>query len=113
MDCIFCKIVEKKISSKIVAESEELVAIEDLNPKAPLHLLILPRKHIPTILDIEKEDQLLLGKMFLLANELARKYGVAERGFRTVFNCNREAGQSVFHLHLHLLGGRLLTWPPG
>jgi histidine triad (HIT) family protein len=89
------------------------VVLTDINPQAPLHLLIVPRRHIPTLNDLAPEDDALVGSMFRLAASLARKHGYAERGYRTVFNTNREAGQTVFHVHLHLLAGRGLGWPPG
>lgn len=113
MDCVFCKIAKKQVRASIVYEDEEFVAFEDLNPQAPVHVLVIPKVHIPKLLDLKEEQAELVGKMFLAANKIAREKGIAEKGFRTVFNCNREAGQSVFHLHLHLLGGRLLHWPPG
>ena len=112
-ECIFCKIARHEISSDIVYEDEELVAFKDINPQAPIHILIIPRKHIPTINDLSPEDALLIGKMTLLAKELAEKNGISEKGYRLVFNCNREAGQMVYHIHLHLLGGRAMGWPPG
>ncbi len=113
MDCIFCKIAEKKIPSNIVYEDEMVVAFEDLTPQAPVHILVIPKKHIATSLDIKDEDNELIGQLFQAANKIARDRGVADRGFRLVMNCNREAGQTVFHIHLHLLAGRELHWPPG
>ena len=113
MSCLFCKIVEKKIPSKTVYEDESVVAFEDANPQAPIHVLLIPRKHISTSLDIGDDDNDLIGKLFQAANKIAQDRGVADRGFRLVMNCNREAGQTVFHLHLHLLAGRALHWPPG
>ncbi len=112
-DCIFCKIASHEIQSDIVYEDEELVAFKDINPQAPVHILIIPRKHIPTINDLSAEDSELIGKMVLLAKKLAADMEIAERGYRLVFNCNREGGQMVFHIHLHLLGGRAMGWPPG
>ncbi len=112
-DCIFCKIANHEIQSDIVYEDEELVAFKDINPQAPVHILIIPRKHIPTINDLSAEDSELIGKMVLLAKKLAADMEIAERGYRLVFNCNREGGQMVFHIHLHLLGGRAMGWPPG
>jgi len=112
-DCLFCKISEKKIPSKIFYEDEKMVAFEDINPQAPVHLLLIPRKHLSGLLDLMPEDQADISHLFLTLPELARKKGIAERGFRTVVNSGRDAGQTVFHLHIHLLGGRPLRWPPG
>ena len=113
MDCLFCKIIEKQIPSKIVYEDEKVLAFEDINPQAPIHILIIPKKHISTALEIPREENELVGCLVQAANEIAVDKGVAERGFRLVMNCNREAGQEVFHLHLHLLAGRPMDWPPG
>ncbi|HAV42905.1 TPA: histidine triad nucleotide-binding protein [bacterium] len=112
-DCLFCKIVEKEIPAKIVYEDERVVAFRDINPQAPTHILIIPRKHIPTTMDIGEVDKELVGQMHLIAAGLAREEGLEDRGFRLVLNCNKDAGQEVFHLHLHLLGGRRFSWPPG
>jgi len=113
MNCIFCEIVEKKRPAKIVYEDENVLAFEDVNPQAPVHILIIPRRHIPTSLDIQEADRHLIGYLFQIANKIAREKGIAERGFRLVMNCNREAGQTIFHIHLHLFGGRVMYWPPG
>jgi len=113
MNCLFCKIISKEIPSKTVYEDEHVLAFEDVTPQAPVHILIVPKKHISTSLDIQEEDNELIGQMFRAANVIAKEKGIAERGFRTVMNCNREAGQTVFHIHLHLLGGRAMQWPPG
>lgn len=113
MDCIFCKIAAKEIEAEVVHEDDELVAFNDANPKAPHHVLIIPRKHIATINDLTEEDTLLVGKMTQLAKQLAAKLNIAEAGYRILMNCNKGGGQDVFHIHLHLLGGRQLTWPPG
>ena len=113
MSCLFCKIIDKEIPSKIVYEDEHVLAFEDLSPQAPVHILIVPKKHISTTLDIKDEDNELIGRMFQAANAIAKEKGIDEKGFRTVINCNREAGQTVFHIHLHLLGGRAMHWPPG
>ena len=113
MDCLFCKIIKKDIPANVLYEDEHLLAFEDLNPQAPVHILIIPKKHISTSLDIQEEDNELIGRMSRAANVIAEEKGIAERGFRTVMNCNREAGQTVFHIHLHLLGGRAMHWPPG
>ncbi|MBN2453501.1 MAG: histidine triad nucleotide-binding protein [Candidatus Omnitrophica bacterium] len=112
-DCIFCKIAGKKIPSKIVFEDDEVMAFEDINPKAPLHLLVIPKRHIEKVSDIADSDAGLMGKLVLTARDLARKNGLNDSGYRIVLNCNRDAGQEVFHIHLHLLGGRKFTWPPG
>lgn len=96
-----------------VYEDDLSVGIRDINPQAPVHVLIIPKKHISTLNEITEENKNLIGHLFLVAKEIARKEGIAERGYRTVINCNRESGQSIFHIHLHLLGGRLMGWPPG
>jgi histidine triad (HIT) family protein len=111
-DCLFCKIAAKKIPSKLVYEDEEVFAFEDIGPQAPTHILICPRKHFGSLNDATKEDQSVLGKLQLVAAELARKLNLLE-GYRTVVNNGSGAGQSVSHLHLHLLGGRAFRWPPG
>lgn len=111
--CIFCKIVDGTIPAKKVYEDEDLVAIEDINPVAPVHLLLIPRKHIVNALDLESGDDALVGRVFRAAAAIARQRGVAESGFRLVQNTNADAGQSVFHIHFHLLAGRHLGWPPG
>jgi histidine triad (HIT) family protein len=113
MSCLFCKIIDKEIPSNTVYEDEHVLAFEDLTPQAPVHILIVPKKHISTSLDIQEEDNKLIGRMFRAANAIAKEKGIAEKGFRTVMNCNRDAGQTVFHIHLHLLGGRVMHWPPG
>ena len=112
-DCLFCKVVSGDVPASIVRENAELVAFKDINPQAPLHALIIPRRHIPSLNDLGEADDALVGRMLRLAASIAADAGYAERGYRTVFNCNRDAGQSVFHIHLHLLAGRGLTWPPG
>ncbi len=113
MDCLFCKIIKKEIPAKTVYEDDHVIAFEDINPQAPVHVLVIPRKHIATSLDITEEDHALIGHMVQAANTIAKERGIAERGFRTVMNCNKEAGQTVFHIHLHLIGGRAMNWPPG
>ena len=112
-DCLFCKIIAGEIPGKFVHQDEDVVAFSDINPQAPLHLLIVPRRHIATLNDLTPDDDALVGSMFRAAAALAAQHGYAERGYRTVFNVNREAGQTVFHIHLHLLAGRGLSWPPG
>ena len=112
-DCLFCKIIAGEIKGSMVHQDHDLVAIKDINPQAPLHVLIMPRRHIATINDLAAADDALVGSMFRLAAALAKQHGYSERGYRTVFNCNREGGQTVSHIHLHLLAGRPMTWPPG
>jgi len=112
-DCIFCKVVSGEIESKKVYEDEDIVAFHDINKMAPVHILIIPRKHIPTMLDVDDEDAPLLSKMHQVAVRLAKEHNIAEDGFRLVINTNRAAGQAVDHIHLHLLGGRKLGGPLG
>jgi histidine triad (HIT) family protein len=112
-DCLFCKVIAGQIPGAIVYQDEAMIAFKDINPQAPLHVLIVPRKHIGSLNDLTPEDDGLVGSMLRTAAALAREHGYHERGYRTVFNTNREAGQTVFHIHLHLLAGRALTWPPG
>lgn len=112
-NCLFCKISAKKIPAKIIYEDTEVVAFDDINPQAPVHVLIIPKKHISTSLDITEEDNALIGHLFHAATRIAKEKGITERGFRLVMNTNADAGQTVFHLHLHLLGGRQMHWPPG
>jgi histidine triad (HIT) family protein len=108
---LFCRIIRKEIPAQIVAETDDCVAFRDVNPQAPVHILVVPREHIPSLNQVK--DPAVVGKLSALATELARREGVAERGYRTVINTNADAGQTVFHLHLHLLGGRHMGWPPG
>ena len=110
-DCLFCRIVRREIPAKIVAEDASCVAFRDVNPQAPLHVLVIPRAHIASLNDVV--DGTVIGDMHRLASQIAKAEGVAESGYRTLFNTNADAGQTVFHLHLHLLGGRRLGWPPG
>ncbi len=112
-DCLFCKIVEGNVPASIVHRDEHLIAFKDINPQAPLHVLIVPRRHIDSLNALGPEDDDLVGEMIRRAAAIARDHGVADTGYRTVFNCNADAGQTVFHIHLHVLGGRGLTWPPG
>ena len=112
-DCLFCKIVEGQIPASIAHQDEQLIVIRDINPQAPLHVLVIPRLHVATINDLTPANDALVGSMFRAAALLAKQHGYDQRGYRTVFNCNAEAGQSVFHIHLHVLGGRTMTWPPG
>lgn len=104
--CLFCQIAKRERPGKIVYEDEQSVAFEDIHPKAPVHILIVPRQHIATLVDANEADDRLLGHLLLVANRIARQVGIADRGFRVVINCNSEGGQAVYHLHLHLLGGR-------
>ncbi|MCC6485591.1 MAG: histidine triad nucleotide-binding protein [Armatimonadetes bacterium] len=112
-NCIFCKIARGEIPAQIVYEDSDVVAFEDLNPQAPTHVLVIPRRHISRVSDAKESDALLLGKLTLAANQIAAERGIVEGGYRLVMNCNEGAGQSVWHIHLHLLGGRNMQWPPG
>jgi histidine triad (HIT) family protein len=112
-DCLFCKINEGSIPSEMVYESDTLFAINDINPQAPTHILIIPRIHQATLLDVEEEHHTMMGSVISVANQLAKERGLDKSGFRLVVNCGAGAGQSVFHIHFHLLGGRALNWPPG
>lgn len=112
-DCLFCRIVNKEIPAKIVHEDDRVVAFEDVNPQAPTHILVVPRQHIAGLNDVGADEAALLGHLHVVAGQLARKRGIAESGYRTVINTGRGAGQSIFHIHLHLLGGRGMRWPPG
>ena len=112
-DCLFCGIADGKIKANLVYQDETVLAFKDISPKAPVHILIIPRKHIVSVLDIDASDDAVIGQIFQVAGRLAREQGVAESGFRVVANSGADAGQSVFHLHYHLLGGRQMTWPPG
>ena len=112
-DCLFCKITAGEMDTDFVYEDDKVVAFEDVNPQAPVHLLIVPKKHISTILELEEEDYSLISHIYKVANKLAEAEGIAEDGFRIVHNCKEEGGQTVFHIHFHLLGGRSMQWPPG
>lgn len=112
-NCIFCRIIKGEIPARRVFEDEHLVVIEDISPVAPLHVLIIPRKHVVNALDLDPADEPLIGHVYRTAARIAREKGIAESGFRIVSNNNAGAGQSVFHIHFHLLGGRQLGWPPG
>lgn len=113
MDCLFCQIAKGAIPANIVFEDNDLLAFRDIHPQAPTHLLIISKQHIETINDATEEDQALLGKMILRAKKLAQAEGFSSSGYRLVFNINPDGGQTVYHIHLHLLGGRQMTWPPG
>lgn len=112
-DCIFCKIAAGEIPAGIVYDDEHVLAFRDINPQAPVHVIVIPRRHIPTLNDLSPEDAGLIGQMFLAARQVASDLGVADSGYRTLINCNRDGGQDVFHVHMHLLAGRMMGWPPG
>ncbi|MFB3921733.1 MAG: histidine triad nucleotide-binding protein [Terriglobia bacterium] len=111
--CLFCRIVGRTAPAKVIYEDEQVVAIEDIHPQAPVHLLVIPRKHVSSLKEAQPEDEMLLGHLFLVTAKLANERGLDSRGYRTVVNTGSLAGQSVFHLHVHLLGGRAFHWPPG
>jgi histidine triad (HIT) family protein len=111
--CLFCRIVAGEIPATKVFEDDRLIAFNDINPQAPMHVLVVPKAHIPSLNDLNVSHDALVGEMLRRAAAIAAERGYAERGYRTVFNCNAEAGQTVFHIHLHVLGGRPLAWPPG
>ena len=113
MNCLFCKIIKGEIPAKLQYQDEKVIAFEDINPQAPVHTLIVPRQHIATLNDLSVDAGLFISHMTLTAAKLAKQFGIDENGYRVVMNCNSGAGQSVFHIHMHLLGGRLMTWPPG
>ena len=112
-DCLFCKIIAGEIPGTILYQDDHVVALKDINPQASTHVLIVPRRHIASLNDLTPEDDALVGEMTRRAAAIAREHGHADRGYRPVFNCNADAGQTVFHIHLHLLGGRAMAWPPG
>lgn len=112
-DCIFCKIIKGVIATDKVYEDKNIVAFNDVNPQAPVHIIIIPKTHIEKLSDLTQEDSQLIGEMIIKATQLARKKGIELSGYRLIFNCNKDAGQAVFHIHLHLIGGRKLSWPPG
>lgn len=112
-DCLFCGIVDGRVKANLVHQDDAVVAFKDISPKAPVHILIIPRKHLVSVSDIAETDRALVGQIFQVAAKLAREHGIADRGYRVVVNSGADAGQSVFHLHYHLLGGRQMTWPPG
>lgn len=113
MDCLFCKIAAGQIAAKIIFKDDLIVAFDDINPQAQQHKIIIPKKHIATLNDLQAEDTELIGHMIQSATKLAKELSIAEAGYRLVMNCNKEGGQTVFHIHIHLLGGRHMTWPPG
>ena len=110
-DCLFCRIIKKEIPASIVAENEHCVAFRDINPQAPVHILVIPREHVGSLNDVRDAES--IGRLHLMASRLAKSEGIAQRGYRVVVNTNADAGQTVFHLHAHLLGGRRMAWPPG
>ncbi len=112
-DCLFCKFVSGEIKPNVVYEDQDVLAFRDVNPQAPSHILVIPKRHIATLNDLQSGDAELMGKLSLAAQKVAKDEGIDGPGYRTVINCNAEAGQSVFHIHLHLLGGRPMGWPPG
>jgi len=111
--CIFCRIIERRVPARIVFEDDDIVAFEDTNPQAPTHTLVVPRKHLASLKDAAPGDAPLIGRLFMVAAQLARERGLESKGYRTVINTGSWAGQTVYHLHLHLLGGRVFHWPPG
>ena len=112
-DCLFCKIRDGEIPCDKIYEDDDILAFRDVNPQAPTHILVIPRKHIATTNDLVDEDANLAGRILLVAKQLAAEEGIEQDGYRLVFNCNKGAGQAVYHIHLHVLGGRPMTWPPG
>ena len=112
-DCLFCKIVAGEIPANILHSTDDAIAFRDIDPKAPTHVLVVPREHIATVNDLQPAHESLVGKLFTIARQVAHEDGLADAGYRLVMNCGKGAGQSVFHIHLHLLGGRSLDWPPG
>ena len=112
-DCIFCKVINGEIPSREVYSDKDFYAFSDVNPQAPVHVLLVPRKHVERVVDFGEADAALIGRMILTANKIAESEGLVENGFRYVLNCNEHGGQTVFHVHLHLLGGRQMAWPPG
>ena len=113
MACLFCQIAEGKVPARMVLDEDEVIAFHDIDPKAPTHVLVVPRRHIASITELADGDDALIGRLVRKARDLARQLGLADRGFRLVFNAGDDAGYSVHHIHLHLLGGRKLAWPPG
>ena len=113
MSTIFSKIINKEIHADILFENDKILSFRDISPQAPVHFLVIPKKEIRTINDINGEDKSLIGELFMVAKEIAKKEGISEKGYRTIFNCNEHGGQTVYHIHLHVLGGRQLEWPPG
>ena len=113
LECVFCNIISGRTPAEFVYQDERIVAFRDINPQAPVHVLVVPRRHIPTANDVTAADQALVGELVLVARKVAEMEGVADSGYRLVLNCNENSGQEIYHLHLHVLGGRRMTWPPG
>lgn len=112
-DCLFCKMINGEIKPDTVLETDDVLAFRDINPQAPTHVLVVPKQHVSTINDLDQQHAELVGKLYLAAQQVAREEGIDQSGYRTVMNCQEGAGQSVFHIHLHVLGGRRMNWPPG
>lgn len=112
-NCLFCKMISREIEPDVVYEDDDVLAFRDINPQAPVHILLIPKRHISTLNDLQPEDAELIGKLSLAAAKVAEQEGIAEPGYRTLMNCNEEGGQVVFHIHMHLMGGRRMGWPPG
>ncbi len=113
MDCLFCKLVARDIPADIVFEDDDVIAFRDIAPQAPTHILIIPKRHISTLNDLSEEDCALVGRLQFTAQKIAKEIGIADDGYRVVMNCNEDGGQTVYHIHMHLLGGREMSWPPG
>lgn len=113
MDCLFCKLVKGDIPAKILYQDDDVIAFEDIAPQAPTHFLVIPKRHISTLNDLTADDAALVGKLPITAAKVAKEQGIAEGGYRVVMNCNEMGGQTVYHIHMHVLGGRAMTWPPG
>ena len=112
-ECLFCKFVNSEIKIKKIFENKNIIAFNDINPQAPIHILIIPKLHISTLNELKKDNVFLLGEMVFVASLIAKQKGIEDVGYRTVFNCNQDGGQTIFHIHLHLLAGRQMQWPPG
>jgi len=112
-DCLFCKIVAREVPGTIIYEDNDILAFNDINPQAPVHILIIPKTHYSTVNDFQEIDTEIIGKLMLVSTQLAKKYKIEENGYRLLVNCNKDGGQAVYHVHFHLLGGRQMTWPPG
>lgn len=113
MDCLFCKLVNGDIPAKILYQDDDVIAFEDIAPQAPTHFLVIPKRHISTLNDLSSDDAALIGKLPITAAKVAKELGIAEKGYRVAMNCNEMGGQTVYHIHMHVLGGRAMTWPPG
>lgn len=113
MDCLFCKIVNGEIPATVLYEDDDVIAFEDIMPQAPTHFLVIPKRHISTLNDLTDEDAAVVGKLQITAAKVAKQKGISEEGYRVAMNCNEMGGQTVYHIHMHVLGGRQMTWPPG